>query len=273
DGRIRVAMGAPQIPSMLVPNAPLAGMGFTEGMIYDAGYNQRFLLRSYHPGKEAARLYAEHTLAEGCSDATVVDFRDRQDLAAAINEVFRRYNSPFAEQELHAGEISRSCPATDHAQYVFAGTLLSRIPTPQGIFAMWVMNYLFAFDAPRTEAADALAVTRRLADSLHVTPEWARMNGGLQGRVSEIVAETGTAIAKTVSDGYWQAQRTREKGLEGYGKAIRGVEEVIDPLTGRKIEIVSGANHAWIDPRGRVVGTDTDTQPGIDFRQLFSADR
>lgn len=273
DGRIMVMMGDPQIPSMLVPNGPLAAMGFTEGMIYDAGYNQRFLLRSYYPGKQAARLYAENSLANNCRDAAVEDFRDRPELSAAINGIFRRYGSPFAQQELQTGEISRSCPGSGRAQYVFAGTLLSQMPSYQGIFAMWVVNYLYAFDAPREEAATALAVTRRLADSFQVTAEWARMNGGLQSRVSEIVAEAGAAIAQSASQGYWNAQKAMGKSFKRYGQSVLGVEDAVDPLTGQEIEIVSGANHAWIDHRGYVVGTDTDTSPGVDYRQLFLPDR
>ncbi len=269
DGRVQVFMGDPRIPSMLVPNAPLAAMGFTEGMIYDAGYNQRFLLRSYHPGKEAARLYMQEQLAEGCQDGVVEDFRDRLELSATINGIFRAFRSPFAEQQLHTGEIARSCPGADLAQYVFAGTLLSRIPSPQGDFGMWVLNYLYGFQSPRADAGRALAVTRHLADSFRVTEQWAQMNGGLQSRVSDIVARTGAEIARTVSDGYWHAQRTREKGLEQYGQAIRGVEETLDTVTGERIEVVSGFEHNWIDHQGYVVGTRTETSPGIDFRQLL----
>jgi hypothetical protein len=96
------------------------------------------------------------------------------------------------------------------------------------------------------------------------------MNGDLQGNVTNIVAQTGAAIAKTVSAGYWNAQRIGEKSLEKYGQAILGVEEMIDPLTKQKIEIVSGFNHAWIDHKGNVVGTRTHTSPGIDYRELLN---
>lgn len=269
DGRTLVFMGDPRISSMLVPNQPLARMGFTEGMVWDAGYNQRFLLKSYYPGKEFARLYAQEFLSNQCGDALVEDFRDRPELSATINRIFRENRSPFATQELHAGEISRNCPGAGRAQYVFGGTLLSQIPSYQGTFSMWVVNYLYGFDGPSEEAATALAITRRVADSFRVTSHWAQMNGGLQSNVSTIVAQTGAAIAKTVSAGYWNAQRTREKSLEKYGQAILGVEEMLDPLTREKIEVVSGSNHAWIDPKGNVVGTRTHTSPGIDYRELL----
>jgi hypothetical protein len=32
--------------------------------------------------------------------------------------------------------------------------------------------------------------------------------------------------------------------------------------------VESGTNYYWIDQRGRIAGTTTDTKPSIDFRQL-----
>ncbi len=273
DGRTRVFLGDPQTPSMLVPNQALTFSGSPEGSIYDAGYNQRFLVRSYYPGKQAARLWAMENLSNLCGDAVVEDFRDRPELSAAINRIFLRYGSPFAQQELHTGEISLSCPGTGRAEYVFAGTLLTQIPTGMGVFGMWVLNYLYGFDAPRENAATALEVTQHLAGSFRVTSQWARMNTGTQGDVSGIIAETGAAISKSVSDGFWNAQRSREKWMNKNEQAILGVEETLDPVTGEKIEIVSGSNYAWIDHRGNVVGTQTDTVPSIDYRRLLKINK
>jgi hypothetical protein len=50
---------------------------------------------------------------------------------------------------------------------------------------------------------------------------------------------------------------------------ILGVEDVIDPVTGRQIKIESGSEYYWIDHRGTIVGTQTDTRPNLDFRQLI----
>ncbi len=263
-----VFMGDAEIPTMLVPNDGLREMGFTEGMTYDSGYNQRFLLKPYYPGKEAARLYVESKMSSQCKNGIVKEFRGRPETSAEINRIFRRYKSPFASQELHTGDISRSCPDTGRAQYVFAGTLLSQFPTYQETFSMWLLNYLYGFDAPAKDAATSLAITRHLAESFRITEQWANMNGGLQSQVSTIVAQTGAAIAKIQSKAFWNARRTGEKSLEKYGQAVRGVEETLDPLTGEKIEVVAGFNHNWIDHAGNVVGTQIDASPGIDYRKL-----
>jgi hypothetical protein len=50
--------------------------------------------------------------------------------------------------------------------------------------------------------------------------------------------------------------------------AILGVEDVVDPVTGRELKVESGSNYYWIDHRGDIVGTQTDTRPNLDFREL-----
>ncbi len=51
--------------------------------------------------------------------------------------------------------------------------------------------------------------------------------------------------------------------------AILGVEDVVDPLTGREFKVESGSNYYWVDHRERIVGTETDVRPSLDFRELI----
>ncbi len=273
DGSILVFLGDPNIPSMIAPNRALLNMGFPEGSIYNAGYNQRFLIKSYLPGKQSANVYALNNLSRDCRNPDVKQYRDRPEVSAAINRIFRKYQSPFARERLDTGEISRSCPETGHSQYVFAGTLLSQFQTYQGVFSMWVLNYLYGFDALERSASTALAVTSHMADSFRVTEQWARMNTRTQGDVSAIITETGKAIAKTVSSGFWNAQRSGDRSMEKVGKAILGIQDTIDPLTGDKVEIDSDIKYGWIDHQGHVVGTETETIPNINFRPLLMVDQ
>jgi hypothetical protein len=50
--------------------------------------------------------------------------------------------------------------------------------------------------------------------------------------------------------------------------AILSVEDVVDPTTGREFKVESGSNYYWIDHRGTIVGTQTDSRPNLDFREL-----
>ena len=45
------------------------------------------------------------------------------------------------------------------------------------------------------------------------------------------------------------------------------VEDLTDE-NGNTFRVDSGSSYYWIDPSGTIVGTDTHTQPDVDFRQL-----
>ena len=77
------------------------------------------------------------------------------------------------------------------------------------------------------------------------------------------------AISTTTRAAFENQQRRTEHALAEDAKARRGIEQVRDPLTGRTDEVSSGSNYYWIDAQGRIVGTQTDTTPNIDFRRVF----
>lgn len=45
--------------------------------------------------------------------------------------------------------------------------------------------------------------------------------------------------------------------------------DVVDEATGRALKVEAGSNYYWIDQRGNVVGTETHTTPGFEFRPLL----
>ena len=51
--------------------------------------------------------------------------------------------------------------------------------------------------------------------------------------------------------------------------ATLGVTNVVDPATGQRTTVDSGSGYYWVDQRGMILGTNVDTSPGVDFRQLL----
>jgi hypothetical protein len=43
---------------------------------------------------------------------------------------------------------------------------------------------------------------------------------------------------------------------------------VVDPATGEQKKIYNSADYYWINNQGRIVGTQTESVPGLDFRRL-----
>jgi hypothetical protein len=51
--------------------------------------------------------------------------------------------------------------------------------------------------------------------------------------------------------------------------ATLGTVDLADPETGRRMSVESGSDYYWVDPRGVIVGTNTNTVPAVDFRALL----
>ena len=250
DGGMTVFIGDSSIPSFLTPNEPLRRSGFPEGSVYDAGYNQRFTILRYLPGQAAAKSYYDMKFGGACQGARQLDYRERPETTQEINAIFKRHGLPFMIQRLDAGEVSMACDASGRASYVFAGTFLTQMPTPQGTFGMWVMNFLHGYDAPQADASQASAILDHMTSSLKMNPEWLRMNTQNAAALSKIVTETGAAISKAVSSSYWTKVKVDDRLSVARSQAMRGVEDVYDPVTRQKIEVKSGSDYYWIDARG-----------------------
>jgi hypothetical protein len=95
------------------------------------------------------------------------------------------------------------------------------------------------------------------------------MQQNIAANTSQIVSRTNQEISRMISDTYRTRQSVDDELSRRRSNATLGVEDVTDPLTGREFKVESGSNHYWIDHRGAVVGTDTDTRPTLDFRAVI----
>ncbi len=105
--------------------------------------------------------------------------------------------------------------------------------------------------------------------SLRFNPQWAAMQLRNEGATSQMVSATANQIADTAA----RSQRARD-GVDDEiarrrSNATLGVVELADPETGRRLTVESGSNYYWVDARGVIVGTNTDTRPTVDFRALL----
>jgi hypothetical protein len=149
--------------------------------------------------------------------------------------------------------------------YYFAGTQL----TLHSAGGIWNVEHLGGFLAASPRAAEAQTVLGRIIQSIQVNPQWASMQQNIAANTSQIVSRTNQEISRMISDTYRTRQSVDDELSRRRSNATLGVEDVTDPLTGREFKVESGSNHYWIDHRGAVVGTDTDTRPTLDFRALI----
>lgn len=268
DRQIRITFGDRNMPPFVEPNQMLAMTGFREGSQYSPGYGVVFLVQRYLPGAEFARQYIALRPAKGCANLVFTENRSRPDIDNAVNGVYSRFALAGMSLELRSGDASFTCQENGQpmAGYYFAGTLRTRSASMPG--GNWNVQHLLGFVAAREKAALAQQVMERIVASIAINPDWARRQQQTTAETSRIVSETSAAISKVSSDTYWSRQRSNDELSRRRSNATLGVEDVIDPATGREIKVESGSNYYWIDQRGTIVGTETHTLPSLDFRAL-----
>ena len=268
DGQIRITGGDSQVPGFSEPNQMLAMAGMREGSWYPLGYGVNLLVRRYLPGTVFVREYVTTGAAKVCTGLAITDNRDRSDADQAINAINRKYAGMGFLTEVHSGDISFTCDQQGRAMagYYFASTLRTRTAgMPSGL---WYVQNLYGYLAPRDQARRALALGTHIVQSQQTNPQWAQMQQGITANTSHIVSETQSAVSNIISDSYWSRQKTMDEISRRRENAILGVEDVVDPATGERLKVESGSNYYWLDNRGAIVGTQTDTRPNLDFRAL-----
>jgi hypothetical protein len=75
-------------------------------------------------------------------------------------------------------------------------------------------------------------------------------------------------MSRLVNDSYWTRHQNDSEMSRRQSNATLGVVDAVDPDTGSRFKVESGSGYYWIDNAGHIAGTQTDTAPNVDFRQL-----
>jgi hypothetical protein len=267
DGQIRITAGDAEIPIFMEPFS-FMGITYREGTWYQAGYGNNYYIRSYVKGTPFAREYVQGKLARGCSDLAFVQegTRDRQDTVGAMNAVLAEWASLGIYASLTAGETAFTCRSNGQLLqgYYFASTGLAR--TQVGNW--WRPQYFFGYTASSGNEWVAQTTLEQMLRSYQVNQVWARMQSQTIARSAGIVARTNQQISGIINDAYRTRVVAQDRMWGLAANARRGVDEWLDPHTGRQMTLESGSNYYWVDNRGMILGTDTSTYPSVDFRQL-----
>jgi hypothetical protein len=86
--------------------------------------------------------------------------------------------------------------------------------------------------------------------------------------VSQITAQTQEHMSDSIMSSYWNKVNSNQETMRKVENAILGTADVVDPATGDQKRIENSSNYYWIDNRGVIAGTNSDSVPGLDFRRL-----
>ncbi|MBK8954041.1 MAG: hypothetical protein IPM34_00595 [Saprospiraceae bacterium] len=80
------------------------------------------------------------------------------------------------------------------------------------------------------------------------------------GQISRIISQTNDQISKSISDSYWQTQKTYERTNQQFSDALRGVDRYHDGSAA--VQLPSGYSNAWVNDRGEyLLGESSSFDP------------
>jgi len=268
DDLVHLRLGDVDLPPFAIPTSLMLQLGFREGSMYSPGYGVNMQVLRYLPGEQFARYYVTSRVGPACGGLSIVNVRPLPQTVQAMNAIMARNGSPVMASQMHAGDVAFRCQReqTPMVGYLFTETMVTANAEGAG---NWTVDQLQGFLSATDRAGEAQALLAHMTGSIRLNPEWVRMQQNITAAVSNIVADTGAHISKVISDSYWSTQASQAEISRRRSNAILGVEDVRDPATGRELKVESGSSYYWIDNRGRIAGTDVDTRPNLDFRELI----
>ena len=264
DGAITLSGGDAELPGFVLPNPQWASV-FPEGSWYSPGAGIQWQVRRYTPAVPFGEQYLKLKLNGVCAELTIQDRRERPDLAQVMDRQAASA-SQMARVTNSAGEIAFTCSLNGQPKqgYLLVTTQLVQ----SGVLNLWYAKDLLGYLASPGRAKEAETVLAHVAQSVQVNPQWVARQQQTNMQVSHIASETQAQISDTIMSSYWNRQAALEETQRRVENSILGTTDVVDPATGERKRIESNSNYYWINNRGGIVGTQTDSTPGLDFRQL-----
>lgn len=195
--------------------------------------------------------------------------RDRPDVAA----IYHHYSAAVAQygviQATHVGEATFECERDGRPVIGYAYALTTYTGGPAGPAGVWSAADLLLYASSPDRVAMAASVAQHAFATRRINPQWAAMQRHTRQVGAEIESKSRREIADIIGSAYAARSAAQERTGQQHSLAIRGLESVADPATGRTLQVDSGSNYYWIDPAGTIVGTQSRSQPGIDFTELI----
>jgi hypothetical protein len=235
---------------------PVPSLGLGEGATYPHPCGYQSPVADYMP---ATDYFANYVLPELAPQASVTAVRNSPQLASKLITV--------GINSYDAGEVEYVFMRRGTEYRGIALAINERISA--GGPGNWHVWRLYVAQAPADEYAQVLAHGLRMAQSFAIDHQWAEMQANLTAQQTQIIADMADATSETISEGYWGRQAVLDELAIERSNATLEVDQFVDPQTGEQFTLEYSPEHYWIGPDGTIVGTDTQTQPDVDFRELL----
>jgi hypothetical protein len=146
---------------------------------------------------------------------------------------------------------------------VFAETSL----TQMGMAGAWLVTWLYSFITPEDQAPEAIKTMLHSLGTFEINEQWEAQQIRLNGQ------EGGAAYAQFKQSMAPEHERFARQSaqfqsqVEGFSRALRGVDLTVDPVDGKQREVWAGTGGThWMNPLGNVV--TSPTSPGAGYHAL-----
>ncbi len=258
DGTTIVAINDPTEGAYIAPSPLLAMAGFRVGSLYNGGGDLVYTVAPIQSGQQFAVSWGLRKLASLCTGARVIGSRARPDTAQRINA----YSRPFGIIH-NVGEAAFACNRGGLPMTAYALVSMTYL----GQTGIWYADGIGAFLAPAPVAGVAAGVLAHMIASFTFNPVWLAHTSNNAAAVARAAAQSNAAISDSIMQGWETRGAALDRVMEEDSRARLGIDVYADPSTGTRYTVANGHQHYWVNPRGTVVGTDTDTVPN-GFRRL-----
>ena len=217
-------------------------------------------------------------------------------IAKQMQEIARRNEAMSAQAGLRASV--RSDVGRARLQYTLNGqsvegwvtavTLTTAIPSPtlnmqtmqQGhanYYTSWAQ--MFDLRTPSGQLDASQKFFEMIASTIRVDPDWQARVSAVQNNIaaanikgaadrSRIISKSNAEISNTITKGYEERSKSRDRAMQKYDQALRGVETYRNPNTGETFELSNEYGHAWINGNNEYILSDREGfNPNVELRQ------
>ncbi len=142
-----------------------------------------------------------------------------------------------------------------------SATTLYPMPMVSPGAGLWYPSVLAGFVAPQPLSGVAAGMMGHMLASFETSPAWVARQSQTTMDVSHIATEANHAVSRSIMQSWAQRGAALDRTMDAGSRARLGIDIYSDPSTGRQYTVDDKHRFYWVDPRGSVMGTDTDTPP------------
>jgi len=165
------------------------------------------------------------------------------------------------------------------------GTLTVMRTTSEGYASLetigWTINGLSTCSAPKGRLEECKKVALTIRSSARMTlpfyNRYCQVQKLLQnqayariyqaGQLSKIISQTNDAVSQSISDSYWERQKSNDRINQNFSDYVRGVDRYTEP-GGSEVQLPSGYGNAWVNNRGEYLVSDqSGFNPNVELNE------